>query len=133
MATNRKRDRSAGTDIQSITVHQDGYAWEAVIRMRYTTYVARYVAGRLRVELAPGVKSYRWRNRHAAIVREFAQEKILQLPTAWHRRHEALHGIREERNAIRRAVRLHRAGNGECASQASRGERSRGGASCSPR
>lgn len=43
-----------GTDVQSIALYDDGFAWEAIVRVRGVAYVARYVAGRLSVDAAPG-------------------------------------------------------------------------------
>ncbi len=101
MATNRHE----GTDVQSIALHDDGFAWEAVVRVRGVAYVARYVAGRLSVEVAPRAGAGRARLWHAEVVREWSMAKVVRLPRSWHRRHETMHGIRRERDAIRRAVR----------------------------
>lgn len=99
------RNPHAGTDIQSITVHPDGFAWEAIVRVRFVSYVVRYDAGRLHVELAPGVNPKRSRAGYVETVRAWSMCKVWALPRSWHRRHETMHGIRAERDAIRRIVR----------------------------
>lgn len=106
-----------GTDVQSIALHDDGFAWEAIVRVRGVAYVARYVAGRLSIETSPGVGAWRARIWHADVVREWSMAKVVRLSRSWHRRHEAMHGIRRERNAIRRAVRarLEAIESGACA------------------
>jgi len=94
-----------GTDIQSIVLHPDGFAWEAIVGVRSAVYVARYVGGRLSVEPAPGAGRSRARRWHVEVVREWSLANIVHLPREWHRRHETMHGIRRERDAIRHAAR----------------------------
>lgn len=94
-----------GTDVQSITVHEDGYAWEAIVRVGGAACVATYVGARLQVRLAPTERPSRRRAWHVDAVRVWALAQLLKLPPAWHAQHEILHGVREQREAIRRAAR----------------------------
>lgn len=96
-----KTNRYAGTDVQSITLHADGYAWEATVRIEGVAYVARYIGARLRIELAASERPSRYRAEHFETVRIFAMAKVLALPPSWHRKHEKLHGVREQREAVR--------------------------------
>ncbi|MCO5107141.1 MAG: hypothetical protein M9907_08670 [Burkholderiaceae bacterium] len=99
-----RRNPHAGTDVQSITLHADGYAWEALVRVAGVAYAASYIGARLQVRLAATERPSRRRAWHVEAVRVWALSKILALPPAWHARHEALHGVREQREAVRRAA-----------------------------
>lgn len=99
-----KTNRYTGTDIQSITLYKDGYAWEATVRIEGVAYVASYVGARLGIELAAPECPSRYRAEHFEAVRIFAIAKVLALSPAWHRRHEKLHGVRSLREAVRRAA-----------------------------
>ena len=99
-----KTNPYTGTDIQSITLHEDGYAWEAIVRVEGVRYAASYSGARLRIELAAAERPGRYSAEHFETVRIFAVAKVLQLPAAWHRKHERLHGVRSLREAVRRAA-----------------------------
>lgn len=100
----KTKNACAGTDIQSITLHEDGYAWEAIVRVGGVAYVATYVGARLQVRLYPTERPSRRRAWHVDTVRVWSLAKILELPADWHARHEALHGVRERRETVRRAA-----------------------------
>lgn len=94
----------AGTDVQSITLHEGGATWEATVRVGGVSYTAVYVGARLQVRLAATERPSRRRTRQIEAVRVWSLAKILALPPEWHAHHDVLHGVREQREAIRRAV-----------------------------
>lgn len=94
----------AETDVQSITLHQDGATWEATVGVGGVSYTAVYVGARLQVRLAANERPSRRRTRQIEAVRVWSLAKILALPPEWHARHEVLHGVREQQEAIRLAV-----------------------------
>ena len=99
--------RFAGTDIQSTVLHDDGFAWEATVRIDAVHYCARFVAGLVHVALAPTEQRKLGRAGYAGdleAVHDWALCQVLRLPEAWVERHEKLHGIFEEREAVRRAA-----------------------------
>lgn len=98
------KNACAGTDVQSITLHEDGYAWEALVRVGGVAYVATYVGARLQVGLAPTERPSRRRAWQIEAARVWSLAKILALPPEWHERHETLHGVREQREAVHRAA-----------------------------
>lgn len=87
-----------------VELHDNERAWEAVVRVAGVTYVATYVAARLQVWRAPSRRPSRRRDSHIDTVRIWSLAKILDLPPDWHARHELLHGVREQQEAIRLAV-----------------------------
>jgi len=104
LTTNDIRRACAGTDIQSITLHADAYAWEASVRVRGVAYVASYVGARLNVRLASTERPSRRRAWHVDAVKAWSLAKVLELPQDWHERHESRHGVREQRETVRRAA-----------------------------
>ncbi|MFA7604467.1 MAG: hypothetical protein WCY29_15820 [Novosphingobium sp.] len=99
--------RFVGTDIQSIVLHEDGYAWEATVRINTVHYHAWYVAGLLFVELASTEQRKLGRAGCPAdlqAVRDWALRQVMRLPEDWLERHEKLHGLFEGREAVRRVV-----------------------------
>lgn len=93
-----------GISLQSIRLHKDGYAWRAVVWVDGIQYVASYIGARLQVGLAPTERASRRRAWHVDVVRNWSLAAILNLPSDWHRRHEVMYGVREQREAIRRAA-----------------------------
>lgn len=101
---NVSTSRRDEADVWVIDLHHDELAWEAVVRVGGATYIATYVAARLQVRRAPGKRSNRRRVSQIDTVRIWSLAKILELPPAWHARHETLHAVRGQQEAIRRAV-----------------------------
>jgi hypothetical protein len=58
----------------------------------------------LQVRLAPTERPSRRRAWQVDTVRIWSLAKILALPPDWHARHEVLHGVRKQREAIRLTV-----------------------------
>lgn len=94
----------AGTDIQSINLHANGCAWEVAVRVRGVAYAATYIGARLNIRLAPAERPSRRRAWHVDAIKAWSIAKVLELPQDWHARHEAMHGVREQREAVRRAA-----------------------------
>lgn len=91
-------------DIWVVDLHEDERAWGAVVRVAGVTYIATYVAAHLQVRRAPSKCPSRRRASHVDTVRIWALARILGLSSDWHARHEVLHGVREQQEAIRLAV-----------------------------
>ncbi len=77
--------------VHSETIQPDASAFSAVVEVRGVTYIANYVAGRLNVGLAPykrAPRRPRWAIEH---VRQWAANRVAELPAEWHAAHNAMY------------------------------------------
>lgn len=71
--------------------HEDGSAWQGVVRVEGVLYVASFVANRLTVKLGPYKHNPRRARWHIAHVTKWAEQQVAALSPEWLELHRAMY------------------------------------------